>query len=767
MNINKASFYENLISQSKDFFLCVDIEGNFLYLNNQLLKHLDYTQEEMKKINLIDVTHQDYRSLIKEILNIESKFLDEKLTLKLISKKGEMLHVEGQFVTYQEDIHAPKCILGTFANTTIYLQTKKDLEIKTRLSEIYSIYLKRFYEASVDSIDQEVNLLLSELGRLFKVDRVYIFDYIYEHKIIKNTYEWCNQGIKPVISDLQEIKDEILGDWLVMHQRGEPIFVDDIHQIQNEPLKKLMYDQEIQSLITQPIMDKDFCVGFIGFDSVVNKRFYTNDEKEALYEFANLVLFAKKKIKLEQELKNKEIELINQKQRLTNLLDSTIDMILEVDLEKRYVAVFGKDIYKLGIDFKNYIGKKPTEVFGKDGLYREMIYDKVLSGSTQIYEGKINNGKEEIWFETNISPIYCQDGKISGAVAISRNITDKKLKELEIIHMNQHDYLTGLHNRRYFNEYLKTINHNKFYPIGIMMMDLNGLKLINDVFGHDKGDLLLKKIAKAFLKVVNHESIFRIGGDEFVILMKNANKNDLESIINKIKIEVDKISIEEVRVSVGIGYAIKDHKSLSFNDTLNQAETNMYRNKMIHGKNTKNKAILSILKALTEKNIYEKDHSIFVSKYAKMIGEDMKLSKDSIKELELAALLHDIGKISISDEILLKPTKLTPQEFEMIKTHTESGYQILRIADEYSDFAEYALSHHERYDGSGYPSKLKGEDIPLFSRIIAVADAYEAMTSKRPFRDAYTKEYAISELKKHSGTQFDPKIVKRFLKIIE
>lgn len=767
MRINQVDFFEKLTKQSKTFLFSMDLEGKFFYMNQAMMKKLGLIEQDFINHHFLDFIHPDFQN---EYLAKFKTLLDANkcttLQIKCLNQRGLEIEVKGSLKVHEDSDSGVKYIIGTLIEITDYQLMKEDLERKNKLREIHYRYLIDFYKASIDNIDLYIHLLLSELGRIFQVDRAYIFDYIDSLEIVKNTHEWCNDDIIPVILDLQNIPYHDFIEWHQEHKQGKPIFISDVYDISHGPIRDMLIQQEIKSLITYPIMDEENCVGFIGFDSVKSFRTYTMYELEALKEFSQLLLFAKKKVTLEQSLKTKEDELISEKFHLSNLLNSSSDMILEIDLNKRYKAVYGKSVKELGFDKKNYLGKKATQIFGKDGAYREAIYDKVLKGHPQSFEGSLHNGSQLIWFQTNVSPIYDQKGDISGAVAISRNITDQKNKEKEIIYMNQHDYLTGLHNRRYFNEQLKAINQSKFYPLGFIMMDLNGLKLINDVFGHEKGDLLLKKVSKAFLNVLDHEQLFRVGGDEFIAIVKNADHEILENLIDQIKLEVDQVDIEEVKVSIGIGYAIKDTKSNDFNEILNQAESKMYQNKMIHGKHTKNKAIMSILKALTEKNSYEKEHSIGVSKYSKMIGLEMKLSKDSIKELELAGLLHDIGKISISDEILLKPGKLTPEEYEIIKTHAESGYQILRIADHYSDFAEYALSHHERYDGNGYPSRLKGENIPLFSRIISVADAFEAMTSKRPYREAYTKEYAVSELKKHSGTQFDPKIVKHFIKAL-
>lgn len=141
----------------------------------------------------------------------------------------------------------------------------------------------------------------------------------------------------------------------------------------------------------------------------------------------------------------------------------------------------------------------------------------------------------------------------------------------------------------------------------------------------------------------------------------------------------------------------------------------------------------------------------------------MNLSHDVLNEIEIAGLMHDIGKISVSEAVLNKPDRLTESEYEEIKRHPESGYQILKAVDSYSFLAEYALSHHERWDGEGYPRGLKGEEIPMIARIISVADAFEAMTSERPYRKAMSEEEAYAELKRHAGTQFDPAIVEQCL----
>ncbi len=189
----------------------------------------------------------------------------------------------------------------------------------------------------------------------------------------------------------------------------------------------------------------------------------------------------------------------------------------------------------------------------------------------------------------------------------------------------------------------------------------------------------------------------------------------------------------------------------------------MYAHKVLHGQSSRNEAIMILFNSLIEQYEDERSHSQHVSSYCRAVGEHLLLSGDELKELEIAGMMHDLGKITIPDGILHKPDILTSQEWDIMKRHTVNGYQILKSADKYSRLAEYALTHHEHWDGRGYPNHLKGEEIPLYSRIIAVCDAYEAMTSNRVYKTALSQEQAINELQRCARTQFDPLIVDIFV----
>lgn len=347
------------------------------------------------------------------------------------------------------------------------------------------------------------------------------------------------------------------------------------------------------------------------------------------------------------------------------------------------------------------------------------------------------------------------------------DVTDQIQRQQEIENISYHDFLTGMYNRRYFEMMLDTMDEPIHYPLGLFMMDINGLKILNDAFGHLVGDEALRKFAKVIKESHRRGISARIGGDEFIILLPNTTVEEMEEIKESITDEISGMRIENIALTFSIGYALRESKDCDIQEIFKTAENEMYKKKVYEGKSVRNKAIQSILSTLTNKYKEEKKHSERVSRLCFLMGVAMEMSYENAKELELAGMVHDIGKVTIPDAILNKPGRLSDDEYTVIKTHTEAGYHILKAADDYSGLAEYALSHHERWDGHGYPRGLSKDSIPLYSRIISIVDSYEAMTSDRPYRKAVDPEIAIDELKRCKGTQFDPSLVDIFISLIQ
>ncbi len=399
----------------------------------------------------------------------------------------------------------------------------------------------------------------------------------------------------------------------------------------------------------------------------------------------------------------------------------------------------------------------------KDMYYRiKSFIDKALLGESfrRTIEVEDQPGK---FLEELYTPIKNQENDIIGVTVFSQEITERKNYEESILYLSYHDPLTSLNNRRFYSEELMRLDTPEYYPLSIIMGDINGLKIMNDAFGHDAGDTLLKTVADELNTVFSgHANVSRVGGDEFVILLKNTSKQEALTFVDKAKTQIEKNVLHGMKVSVSFGISTKEG-DIPTHEIIKFAEDDMYKHKLFEVSSNRNESIQTILHTLHLKNPREEYHSKRVSEYCVKIGKILELRQDEIELLKVIGNLHDIGKIAIDEAILNKPAKLNIEEFASIKRHPEIGYRILSSSREYTEFAQDILSHHEHYDGTGYPQGLKGQDIPYRARIIAIADAFDAMTSSRPYRQALSIQEALDEIIRCAGTQFDPIIASKFV----
>lgn len=461
-------------------------------------------------------------------------------------------------------------------------------------------------------------------------------------------------------------------------------------------------------------------------------------------------------------------DLYIENQRFKLLIDSTQDFILQIDDRHHIMFASGKGLAKLKHTAESLIGQKTNILWHDAEIEHEHIIDQALEGKHSIYDWQIAIDNQNYTFETSISPMYNKDKSIISAVLISRDITEAKQKQTEITYINQHDYLTQLYNRPMFIEtYQKYIEEAQF-PMTLMMIDVNGLKIFNDAFGHEYGDKVIISVADVLHEVFKDHFVARIGGDEFAVLITKFDMEAIEGLRHLARQSVSDLKVNALTLSISIGYTIVESSDVSLNEALKEAENQMYRFKITESMSVRNFAIQAIHKTLTDKYKEERIHSEKVSQLCYDTGIALGMRDERLEELRLAGMYHDIGKIAIPDAILDKPGLLTQDEYEIMKTHTEIGYNILRAADNYNRLAEYALTHHERWDGQGYPRGLKGEEIPLISRIINICDSYDAMTTTRIYRVKRSDDEAVKEIIKCAGKQFDPELAKIFItKVLE
>jgi len=362
------------------------------------------------------------------------------------------------------------------------------------------------------------------------------------------------------------------------------------------------------------------------------------------------------------------------------------------------------------------------------------------------------------------APVRDSRGKITGDVLVFRDVTERLEKHKEVEYLSYHDHLTGLYNRRYLEEVLLRLDTPENLPLTVMVCDVNGLKLTNDAFGHKAGDQLLQTVARFLTGLCRPEDVLcRAGGDEFVLLLPATGREEAEDIRRRILEDAPDASTAPLIVSLAVGYETKSREGRDIQDVFLAADNRMYRNKLHNGRRMRSLTIETVLRQINDKYGEEQIHTERVSRYCGAIARAMGLEESAVEQAVAAGAFHDIGKITVPAEILNKTTSLSPEDWEELRRHPVTGYHILKGVDEYMPLADAVLFHHERMDGSGYPEGLSGQEIPLLSRIISVADAYEAMTARRSYRESLGHDKAVEELKRCAGTQFDPEVVRVFL----
>jgi diguanylate cyclase (GGDEF)-like protein len=348
-----------------------------------------------------------------------------------------------------------------------------------------------------------------------------------------------------------------------------------------------------------------------------------------------------------------------------------------------------------------------------------------------------------------------------------KNAIELKKRSEEILYLSHNDKLTGLYNRRFYEEAIINLDTKVNLPISMILGDVNGLKLTNDGFGHEAGDRLLRKIAD-ILKSESRKNdiVARVGGDEFIIVLPQTSTSETEKIVNRIKVKCNKEKEDPIKPNVSIGFSTKDHLYQDINTVYKVAEDNMYNIKLMESKSIRSSIISSLRETLYGRTHETKEHSDRLIELSYKLGKELGLSIDHIHNLQILALLHDIGFAAMPDYILHKNRDLTPEELDIMKTHCEIGYRIISTSQDLAHIAEEVLCHHENWDGSGYPRQLIGASIPLNSRILSIIDTYDSMMYGSFYQKAVTKQETMDFINKQNGKYFDPKIVTAFIKIM-
>lgn len=388
---------------------------------------------------------------------------------------------------------------------------------------------------------------------------------------------------------------------------------------------------------------------------------------------------------------------------------------------------------------------------------------KVLSGEKGFFTGSYQtfiSGKL-LYLKAQFQPIY-KGTAVIGGVAMMEDLTELISAERSLEYLFRHDSLTGLYNRSYFENAVKQLRVGPGSKAAVLVCDIDGLRIINTTRGEQSGDDTLVTVAGLLAEALQTDAITaRIGGDEFAVYISPCQEEEVDRLMARFSVLLDKYnSHTDHPLSISMGAALGSAED-TLSDLLQKAVRQMLREKLYRPSTSQNSLVRTLMSCLEARDVVTEGHSQRIHHLVSSMGKRLQLASARLVDLRLLAEFHDVGKIGIPDKILFKPGPLDDEETRLMRKHTEIGYRIAMQSNELAPIGHLILKHHEWWNGQGYPLGIAGENIPLECRIISIADAYDAMTSDRPYRKAFTRSEALQELARGAGSQFDSGLVER------
>lgn len=402
--------------------------------------------------------------------------------------------------------------------------------------------------------------------------------------------------------------------------------------------------------------------------------------------------------------------------------------------------------------------------------FQQVLRNPPIAGEEQGWEGEVSNrfGQQK----SVLSFVLPVGGgqRANEFMRMDVDISQNKRMEQELDFTSSHDQLTGLCNRNRFEQEMIRLERAGTGCEGVIVCDLDGLKLVNDTMGHQAGDALLIAAANILQQLFRSSDIVaRVGGDEFAILLSEGGQADVVAAATRIEEHVayHNRTSPDLPLSLSVGFALREKSGQRIRDLFIEADNNMSRKKLHLSQSNRSSVVQTLAKALEARDFITEGHADRLESMVVAVARELGFSEHRLSDLRLLAKFHDIGKVGIKDQILFKPAKLSDEETAAMRQHCAIGYRIAQASPDLTPIADWIYKHHEWWDGSGYPLGLTGESIPLECRILAIADAFDAMVSDRPYRKGLPHEHAVAELHRFAGSQFDPELVPIFLQVVE
>lgn len=758
-----------LINALPDLICCFNSQGEILDAIVKYEEHLTEQGEYLYRkgllvgANIQDLLDQEPARLIATGI---TKVLEsgQLYVLEYLNEiRGKRCYQEARIVRLGPD--EAMAIIRDITHRKLAEQSlQQQLLFEQAVADISSV----FVNAPSGSINQAINYALRRSGELFEADRSYVFRFDNDQKYMSILHEWCADGVTSQIDRNQHYPVERTPWWFEQLKNKEYVLIDDVDLLPPEADRDKIdfLTEEIKSLLTLPLVREGKIIGFFGFDAVKEKKTWSAQQISLLNVIAEIIAGALVGYEARVALQESE-------ERYREILATIEEGYYETDLTGRLTYINEAACQLFG-------GYEPEELLGMsyDQLYQDparafKTFNKVFTtGKPErglILEMIRKDGAIRFG-ELSISLIRNRDGRVTGFKGIGKDVTDRIEYERKLEYLSLHDQLTGIYNRAYFESELERLSGSREFPVTIISADLDGLKLINDTIGHNAGDHLLQNCALVMKESLRQSDILaRVGGDEFSVILPRTDKPTGENIVRRMREKINNYNMnnEDLLLGISLGVATAENSEETLKTLFKRADDMMYRDKLYRSSSSRGKIVQSLLAALAERDYITEGHARRLEDLCRAIGEKLNLSSHQLADLALLAQVHDLGKVGIPDHILFKPDRLTDDEWEIMKGHPEKGYRIASSSPDLAGIAEFILKHHERWDGSGYPLGLQGEEIPIECRILAIVDAFDAMTNKRPYNDKKTVEEATEELNEYSGSQFDPELVRVFLDVLE
>ncbi|TVP95871.1 MAG: diguanylate cyclase [Acholeplasmatales bacterium] len=620
-----------------------------------------------------------------------------------------------------------------------------------------------------EDIDAALDDCFNWLGAALNVGRIYLYkNGARDGELYTGlTHEWTAPSVHSVLEDpaQQNIPFSAMPEFFEPLQNGKPFehIVDDIH---DDTLREHLEAQDIKSILVFPVVVHERFYGFVGFDDISESRPFTTLERDYLESFTRSLATGLTK-------KEDAAALTSQSQLFQTIFEAIDSGLAVFDSSMRVMHVNEAMLPYMISPFEP--GAPCTRLFKDNFIACENcpVKKAFKTKATSTDYRQLRHHDTLIDVEIKAYPMLNDAHAVQSVVQVVRNISEQKAYESTLRTLSETDYLTGVYNRAYFEQALLHLDESNSANYAILSLDIDGLKLINDTLGTDVGNRILNSLGHLLKGGREDERLVgRMGGDEFAVLYKNQPSS--KEIYDEIEVVASALyrhlsegyeAIPKNLLSFSYGVAVYDESLTAF-EVLRRADDMMYSQKLRKGQSAKSTIVKTLISTLKARDYETERHGERLQHYVNQLGQAFDLAEADIALLETLAEVHDIGKIGIPDAILLKPGPLSEQEWEIMKTHPEKGYRIASNSPDLMPVADLILKHHEHYDGTGYPFGLANEEIPFLCRVLAVCDAYDAMTSHRPYRKALSQQEAIAELRRCRGSQFDPEVVDRFIKAV-